>query len=33
MSERVETFVEVEDLSDGERARLEAEIKSDGGDA
>ena len=33
MSERVETSVEVEDLSDGERDRLEAAIKDDGGDA
>lgn len=32
MSDRVETSVEVEALSEGERNRLEAEIKGDGGD-
>lgn len=33
MNGRVKTRVEVEDLSEGERNRLEAEIKGDGGDA
>ncbi len=30
---KIETSVEVEDLSDGERNRLEAAIKGRGGDA